>query len=101
MRKSKSSVSSANGRNCSAGDVKLLLQRTFRKKSKKFEKVVDKCMQREYNFILSSPKSERFSEAQRAGSKPFRVLDVLVGTENFLKKFEKVLDKSQLKRYNE
>ena len=28
-------------------------------------------------------------------------LDALVGTENFLKKFKKVLDKSQLKRYNE
>ena len=28
-------------------------------------------------------------------------LDALVSTENFLKKLEKVLDKSQLKRYNE
>ena len=56
---------------------------------KKFEKVVDKCLQGEYNSILSSPKSERFSEAQRAGSKPFVALDALVGTENFLKKFEK------------
>lgn len=53
---------------------------------KKFEKVVDKCLQCAYNSILSSPKSERFSEAQRAGSKPFMALDALVGTENFLKK---------------
>ena len=64
--------------------VELLLQRTFRKK---FEKVVDKCFQCEYNSILSSPKSERFSEAQRAGSKPFMALDAFVSTENFLKKF--------------
>ena len=84
MRKSKSSVSSAKRRNYGAGDVKLLLQLTF---LKKFEKVVDKCLQCAYNSILSSPKSERFSEAQRAGSKPFMALDALVGTENFLKKF--------------
>jgi len=38
---------------------------------------------------LSSPKSKRFSEAQRAGSKPFVALDALVSIENFLKKFEK------------
>ena len=65
-------------------EVKLLLQLTF---LKKFEKVVDKCLKCAYNSILSSPKSERFSEAQRAGSKPFMALDALVGTENFLKKF--------------
>ena len=64
--------------------VKLLLKLTF---LKKFEKVVDKFLQCAYNSILSSPKSERFSEAQRAGSKPFVALDALVGTENFLKKF--------------
>ena len=56
---------------------------------KKFEKVVDKCLQCAYNSILSSPKSERFSEAQRVGSKPFMAWDALVGTENVLKKFEK------------
>ena len=44
-------------------------------------------MQHEYISILSSQKSKRFSEAQRAGSKPFMALDALVGTENFLKKF--------------
>ena len=63
--------------------VKLLLQPTF---IKKFEKVVDKCLQCEYNSILSSPKSERFSEAQRAGSKPFAALDALVRHEKLFKK---------------
>ena len=69
-----------NGLYFAFSSVKWLLQLTFRKK---FEKVVDKCLQGEYNSILSSPKSNRFSEAQRAGSKPFVALDALVSTENF------------------
>ncbi len=73
-------------RHLAFGSVKLLLQLT---KINYFEKVVDKCPQRAYNIILSSPKSKRFSEAQRAGSKPFVALDALVSIENFLKKFEK------------
>ena len=73
------------------GSVKLPLHLT---KINYFEKVVDKCMQRAYNLILSSPKSERFSEARRAGSKPFVALDALEGTENFLKKFKKCLTRA-------
>ena len=86
MRKSKSSVSSARRQEVWRGRGEITFATNL---LKKFEKVVDKCLQGEYNSILSSPKSKRFSEAQRAGSKPFVALDALVGTGNFLKKFEK------------
>ena len=91
MRKSKSSVSSARRQEVWRGRGKIAFATNPFQKS--FKKVVDKCLQCEYNYILSSPKSERLSEAQRAGSKPFVALGALVSTENFLKKFEKVLDR--------